>query len=102
MPITHLRVLGILDLQPRRGAAIGAIRAVCPRRDDAFKVTLARHAKQVTATALDVVKLEQPTLHGGHDAGQSALALKQRQPGQILAFDAQHIERIEERPLATE
>ena len=46
VPALRLGVLGVLDLQPRRGAAIGAIRPLCPLRDDAFKITLARHGNR--------------------------------------------------------
>ena len=51
---------------------------------------------------LDVSEIQQSSLNDRHDAQQPALALEQRQPRQVLAFDAENIERVEERPLAPE
>jgi hypothetical protein len=55
LPPLHLRVLGIPDLQPRRGAAVGSIRATRPLRDDAFEVPLTRDAIQIHAPPFDML-----------------------------------------------
>jgi hypothetical protein len=52
--VPRLRVVGILDLQPGRGAAIGAVHATAPLRHYTFKVTLTRHTEQITPALLDV------------------------------------------------
>jgi hypothetical protein len=57
--IAHLRVGGILDLQPRGAPTVGLIRAARPLPDDAFEVTLAGHAKQTTAALLEMIEVEQ-------------------------------------------
>lgn len=49
---------------------------------------------------LDVIEIQQPRFDRRHDTQQPALALDQRQAGEIFAFYAQHIKRIESRPLA--
>jgi hypothetical protein len=40
---------------PRRGAAIGAIRAVSPLRDDTFEIPFTCHGKQIAAAFLNVI-----------------------------------------------
>ena len=75
MPIAHLRVLAILDLQPRGGAAVGAVGAGGPFSDDPFKIMLARNPEQITAALLDVIEVQQARLDGRHDPTQATLAL---------------------------
>ena len=84
MAVAHLAIAAILDLQPGRHAAVSAVRAVRPLADDAFKVSLARHAKQIAAALVDVIEVQQPRLNGRHDAKQPALAFEQRQCREIL------------------
>ena len=102
MPIAHLGVLPILDLQPGRRAAIGAIRPARPLPDHPFRVTLARHPEQIAAALRQVIEVQERTLDSRNDAQQPVLALEQRQHGQILAVDVQDVERVEVRPLAPE
>lgn len=102
MPIPHLRVLRILDFRPAGGAAVGAVRPTCPLRSDPFKVAFTGHSEQINAAKLDVIEVQQSRFDGRHDAQQLALALEQLQARQILAVDAEDIERIEVRPLTSE
>ena len=57
--IAHLRVLGILDLQPGRSASISTLRATSEFAHDAFEVPLTRHRKQIAPALLDVIKVHQ-------------------------------------------
>ena len=102
MTIAHLRVCGVLDLQPRRDAAIRAVRAMRPLRHDALEITIARGAKQIASAPFDVIQVQQPGFNRGHDAEQPLLAFQQWQARDVSALDAQHVERIEVRPLAAE
>ena len=53
LPATfHLRIVRILDLQPRRAAPIALIRAVLPFRHNALQIALAREPKE-SATPFD-------------------------------------------------
>lgn len=58
MPIAHLSVPVILDLQPRR-PAVGLIRAPRPLRDDPLYVTLARHSEQIAAVLREMIEPQQ-------------------------------------------
>jgi hypothetical protein len=55
--IAHLRVGGILDLQPRGAPPVRLIGAVRPLPDDAFQITLAGHAKEITAALLEMIEV---------------------------------------------
>jgi hypothetical protein len=97
VPTVHLRVLRIFDLQPRRAARIGLIRAVRPLRHDPLEVVFTRRLIEIASALRDVIEIQQPAFDTRHDPQQPALALEQRQRAQILAIDHQHVEHIEVR-----
>ena len=52
VPIAHMRVFIILGLQPGRGPAIGAVRAVRPLDNDALQIMLAPGPEEIMAAML--------------------------------------------------
>ncbi len=54
-PAVHLRVRGVLDLEPARAAAVALVDATSPLPDDAFQLVPARRFVQGDAAPDDVV-----------------------------------------------
>ena len=100
--VADLRITVIFDFQPRGCAPVGPIGAMHPLSDDAFQIQLTRSSEQIRAAYVNVIETQQPTVHDRHDAQESTLAVEQRQAGQILPVDAEDVEAVKERPLATE
>lgn len=61
-PPFHLRVRGILDLQPGTRAAVRPIRAAVPLCDDAFEIPLRARTEQIPPASLDVIHVSQAGL----------------------------------------
>ena len=55
VPVDHLSVVAILDLQPRCRTAVRTIGLTSPLANDPFEVPIARGAEQSAAPGLDVV-----------------------------------------------
>ena len=102
MPIAYLGVIGVLDLQPGRGAAIRVIRAAGPLADDAFQIAIASDAKQIASALRNMIEVEHAAFNLRHDPQQFAFAVEQRERSNVATVDAQQIERVEVRPLSAE
>ena len=102
VPIANLRVIGVLDLDPTCAPTVGLVRAVCPLPHDTFQVTVARDAVQITAALRNVIEVEQPCFDLWRNRQKSTLALEQRHGAEIFTVQAEHVEPVEVRPLATE
>src|SRR4030095_5714038 len=72
-PIDPLRVLRILDFEPRRRDAIIVVPPKTPLRDDPFEIALADFPKQIDTTPVDVMQVEQPRHHAWHDGPEPSL-----------------------------
>ena len=57
VPVDDLRVLRVLDLQPRRRPPVRPVGAVRPLADDPFQVSLAGRAKQITAAPRKMIQV---------------------------------------------
>jgi hypothetical protein len=101
VPVTHLRVLKILDLQPRRGSLVDAVYASGPFADDPFKVAITGDPKEIGTALANMIEVQETTLHSRHDAREQTLAFQQRQRAQVSTFEHQQIECIEVRPLTS-
>ena len=73
-----------------------------PLRDNTLEILLTRQAVQVGATPDNPIEMQEAASDCRHDRSQSPFTLQQRQAGQILAIDRQHVEGIEVRSRAVE
>jgi hypothetical protein len=97
-----LRVVRVLDLDPRGRDAVTLIRPTAPLRDDALQVERTRGAKQVAAPSGEVIDVEQARFDPRHQPAQDPLPLEERPILHVVALDRQHVERVEGRPGAAE
>ena len=67
--ISRLRVVRILDFQPRRSAGT-LVGAFAPFGDDAFKIPFTCHAVEVCSLLLDVIDITDSGFNARHDTGQ--------------------------------
>jgi hypothetical protein len=96
----HMRVRRILNLDPTRRRAVRLVSTLAQVGDDTLEVTLAGPGEQIAAASLERIDVQQTGVDPRHDRAQAALAFDQRAIPEVLAVDAEHIERVEVRPLA--
>jgi hypothetical protein len=89
----HLRVTGILDLDPVRARAIGMVATARELPHDALEVVRTGDLEEAPPACLDVVHVQQSRRHGRDQSAQPALPLAQWPLSQVFAVNAEQIER---------
>ena len=102
VPSGHLRVAGILDLDPVRARAIAVVSTIDGLCDDALEIMRAGYLEEILASRSYVIDVEQSGPPCGNQPPQPALPFDQRPLPQVLAIYSKQIKRVEVRLLATE
>jgi hypothetical protein len=96
----NLRVMRILDLQPRRSAAANLINPVFPLGRDAFEIHRARCAEEFDAAVLNMLDVSDAIIVR-NDALKDGLPFEQRYTSEITPIKPEQIKRHVVRPVAT-
>jgi hypothetical protein len=96
-PRLLLRVVRVLNLDPRRSAVNRLVRALREFGDDAFHVTFAHLGEHCFAVLLDVIDIQHSLGSLPDDPTKASLTLEQRLVAKIGAFEPKQIERGEYR-----